>query len=48
MKFKNILIYSGFIGVLSLSACSKKIAAEGETPLNPPKAPTAYTITETF
>jgi len=48
MKFKNILIYSGLIGVLYLSACSKKIAVEGETPVAPPKAATAYTITETF
>ncbi|MFC3560293.1 DNA/RNA non-specific endonuclease [Pedobacter jamesrossensis] len=48
MKFKNILIYSGFIGILSLSACSKKTAIDGETPILPPKAPTTYSITETF
>ena len=48
MKFKNILIYSGLIGILSLSACSKKTAVENETPVTPPKAPTAYAITETF
>ena len=48
MKFKNILIYSGFIGVLSLSACSKKTAIEEQIPVDPPKAPTAYAITETF
>jgi len=48
MKFKNILIYSGLIGILSLSACSKKTSIENETPESPPKAPTAYAITETF
>ncbi len=45
MKFKNILIYSGFIGILSLSACSKKTSIGEETPVTPPKA---YAITETF
>lgn len=48
MKFKNILIYSGFIGILALSACSKKTNLPEETPTTPPKAPTPYAIMETF
>jgi len=47
MKFKNILIYSGFIGILSLAACSKKTSMTDD-PVNPPKPPVAYAITETF
>ncbi|RYE59265.1 MAG: DNA/RNA non-specific endonuclease [Sphingobacteriales bacterium] len=34
--------------MLFLSACSKKTSIENETPADPPKAPTAYAITETF
>jgi len=49
MKLKNILTYSGFIGILILSSCSKKTSIGDETPTTPPpKAPTAYAITETF
>jgi len=48
MKFKNILIYSGLIGILNLSACSKKTTISEEIPVNIPKPPTAYAITETF
>ena len=47
MKFKDILIYSGFIGILSLAACSKKTSMTDD-PVNPPKPPVAYAITETF
>lgn len=47
MKVKNILIYSGFIAILSLSACSKKTSLT-EEPTSTSKTPIAYAITETF
>ncbi|MCX2429562.1 DNA/RNA non-specific endonuclease [Pedobacter sp. GR22-10] len=47
MKLRNILIYSGFIGILSLSACSKKTSIT-EDQTEPIKPPVAYAITETF
>lgn len=44
MKLTNILIYSGFIGILSLAACSKKTSITED----PSKPPATYSITETF
>ncbi|MGO4875004.1 DNA/RNA non-specific endonuclease [Pedobacter psychrotolerans] len=47
MKLRNILIYSGFIGILSISACSKKTSIT-EDQTEPIKPPASYAITETF
>jgi len=51
MKFKNILIYAGLIGVMAVSACSKKTETEEDTNTDggtTNAVATPYSITEDF